>query len=236
MSSAWRRARVSVWVRGVDFEPRPRRRARKRGPNKLERAKLAEIERFRVEGVGRIGELSDREFLMAGLGLYAGDGSKGGNEVAFANSNPDLIAFWCAWFRRFFEPDEARLRVHLYLHEDLDLDVAEDFWAQLTGIPRSQFHKAYRAAPGAHLRRNRHVHGCCHVRYCSRKDHRRLMGLINGLILVSSTSPFPGVAQLAEHRIVNPQAVGSSPTPGAQNSGRTLVGAARFAFWPRVGR
>ncbi|MEM9204083.1 MAG: hypothetical protein AAGC53_20780, partial [Actinomycetota bacterium] len=66
---------VSVWVRDVEFEPQPRRRARKRGPNKLERAKLAEIERCRVEGIERIGTLSEREFLMAGLGLYAGDGA-----------------------------------------------------------------------------------------------------------------------------------------------------------------
>ena len=48
---------VSLWVRNVDFEPRPRRKARKRGPNKLERAKQAEIERFKVEGLQEIGRL-----------------------------------------------------------------------------------------------------------------------------------------------------------------------------------
>ena len=59
---------VSVWVRDVDFEQRPPRRAGKLGPNKLERAKAAEIESFRLSGIAEIGSLSDREFLMAGLG------------------------------------------------------------------------------------------------------------------------------------------------------------------------
>ena len=35
------RGTVSVWVRDIDFEPKPRSRARKLGPNKLERAKAA---------------------------------------------------------------------------------------------------------------------------------------------------------------------------------------------------
>lgn len=98
---------VSRWVREVEFEPNPRRRARKRGPNKLERAKADEIERYHREGRRRIGQLSEREFLMAGLGLYAGDGSKKGGSVSFANSNPAMIAFFCAWFRRFFDIDES---------------------------------------------------------------------------------------------------------------------------------
>lgn len=92
---------VSTWVRDVDFEPSPRRNARRRRPNKLQRAKAEEIERLRVEGIERVGKLTEREFLMAGLGLYAGDGAKSGNEVKFANSNPDLIRLSVIGFARF---------------------------------------------------------------------------------------------------------------------------------------
>jgi len=183
---------VSVWVRDVDFEPRPRRKARRRGPNKLQRAKAAEIERCRVEGMERIGRLTDREFLMAGLGLYAGDGAKGGGEVSFANSNPDMIQFFCAWFRRFFEVDEARLRIHLYLHADLDLERAEVFWSSLSGIPRNQFHKAYRASVDPTMRSNRHEFGCCHVRYGSTLALRQILGMMRAMFLVSSQPDIPG--------------------------------------------
>jgi hypothetical protein len=65
--------------------------------------------------------VSEREFLVAGVALYAGEGSKTDGCVRFANSDPRMIYFYCCWLRRFFTVDESRLRVHLYLHEGLDL-------------------------------------------------------------------------------------------------------------------
>ena len=92
----------------------------------------------------------------------------------------------------FATPDETRLRVHLYLHADLDLDLAEDFWSGLTGIRRSQFHKTYRAASDATIRTNRHVYGCCHVRYGSSLAIRQILGMMEAMLLVSSPIDFPG--------------------------------------------
>ena len=183
---------VSTWVRDVDFVPNPRRKARKRGPNKLQRAKAAEIERFRIEGTERIGQISEREFLMAGLGLYAGDGAKGGSEVAFANSDPSLMSFFSAWLRSFFDVDESRLRIHLYLHDDLDLEAAEVFWSEVCDIPRTQFHKAYRPKAHTTTRTNRHCYGCCHVRYGSTPMIREILGMMRALMLVPSSTGLPG--------------------------------------------
>jgi transcriptional regulator with XRE-family HTH domain len=183
---------VSVWARDVDFEPKSRRRARNRGPNKLQRRKTADIETRRREGIARVGMMSEREFLLAGVGLYAGDGSKSGNEVAFSNSNPELIRFFCLWFRRFFAVGEKRLRIHLYLHDDLDLEAAEEFWSELCAIPRSQFHKTYRARADPTMRTNRHINGCCHVRYGSTAALREIKGMMEGLVLVASLPVLPG--------------------------------------------
>ena len=183
---------VSTWVRDVDFEPNPKRTARKRGPNKLQRAKAAEIERFRIEGIERIGELTDREFLMAGLGLYAGDGAKTGGCLKFANSNPQIIRFFCHWLRRFFDIDEGRLRIRLYLHDDLGLEPAEVFWSTLTGVPRTQFQKPHRPRADATMRSNRHVHGCCHVIYSSTPLLREIIGMMRAVMLVPSRSDIPG--------------------------------------------
>ncbi|MEM9203512.1 MAG: hypothetical protein AAGC53_17845, partial [Actinomycetota bacterium] len=142
----------------------------KRGPNKLERAKLAEIERCRVEGIERIGTLSEREFLMAGLGLYAGDGAKAGRDVKFANSNPDLIRLFCCWLRAFFAPDESRLR------------------SSVTGIPVGQFIRPYRAPADPTRRTAKHIYGCCHVTYSSAPPHRAIMGMLSALALVQYES------------------------------------------------
>jgi len=174
---------VSLWVRDVEFEPRPPvTRGRRRAPNALQRRKQAEIDRLVEEGRSHIGRLSEREFLVAGVALYAGEGSKRDGAVKFANTDPRMVAFYCAWLRRFFEIDEARLRVRLYLHEGLDLAASIAFWSALTSIPPSQFLKPYRAAPDPTIRRAKHVHGCVSIDYSCSATHRSIMGLVIALL------------------------------------------------------
>jgi len=204
---------VSLWVRDVDFVPRPRNRGhRSIKPHPLHVARLAEIERCRIEGSERIGQLSEREFLVLGLALYAGEGSKTRSEISFANSDPRMILTFITWLRRFFDVDESRLRVKLYLHEGLDLERAITFWSDLTEIPANQFTKPYRARADPTIRRTKHVMGCPGIAYRSASMHRRVMGLIEAVLSATALS---GVAQLVERLTVNQDVVGSSPTPGA---------------------
>jgi hypothetical protein len=100
-----------------------------------------------------------------------------------------MIRFFCSWLRDVFEIDETRLRAHVYLHEGLDLDAAEEFWSTATAIPRSQFTKAYRAVPDPAIRRNKHEHGCAYVDYWSAEVHRSIMGLVQALL---SSIDLPG--------------------------------------------
>lgn len=178
---------VSLWVRDVEFDPASRRSAatgrRPRGSDHpLRRRKLAQIERLRVAGIERVGSLSEREFLMAGLGLYAGDGSKGDGQVKLSNSSDLVVGFFCRWLRRFFDIDESRLRVTLYLHQGLDLAAAVTHWSQVTGVPAVQFGKPYRAVPDASIRHNKHVHGCAHVGYGCTRTQREILGLMVALL------------------------------------------------------
>ena len=177
------RSSVSLWVRDVEFTPLPRPpRGRRRSPNALQRRKQAEVDRLVEEGRARVGRLSEREFLVAGIALYAGEGAKRDGAVKFANSDPRMIAFYCAWLRRFFEIDETRLRVRLYLHEGLDLDASVAYWSALTGIPPSQFQKPYRAVPDPTIRHTKHVHGCVSIDYSCSSTHRRIMGFVRALL------------------------------------------------------
>ena len=174
---------VSLWVRDVAFEPRPpATRGRRRAPNALQRRKQAEIDRLVEEGRARIGRLSDREFLVAGVALYAGEGSKGDGSVRFVNSDPRMVALFCSWLRHFYQIDETRLRLSLYLHQGLDLSAAIAYWSALTGIPESQFRKPYRAVPDPSIRRAKHVHGCITVSYSCSTTHRSIMGLVSALL------------------------------------------------------
>ena len=75
------RSSVSLWVRDVEFTPLPRPpRGRRRAPNALQRRKQAEVDRLVEEGRARVGRLSEREFLVAGIALYAGEGCQAATE------------------------------------------------------------------------------------------------------------------------------------------------------------
>jgi hypothetical protein len=171
--------------RGVRSLPRPPR-GRRRAPNALQRRKQAEIARLVEEGRIRIGRLSEREFLVAGVALYAGEGTKRDGAVRFANSDPRMILFFCCWLRRFFDIDESRLRVRLYLHQGLDLPATVAYWSALTASPPSQFVKPYRAVPDPSIRHAKHVHGCVTVSYSCTATHRTVMGLVRALLCDAS--------------------------------------------------
>jgi hypothetical protein len=141
--------------------------------------------------------LGEAAFLAAGVALYAGEGSKSEGKVLFANTDPGMVEFFCGWLRHFFEIDEARMRVRVYLHEGLDLDAAESFWSALTSLPRAQFREPYRAVPDPSIRRNKHARGCVYVYYCCSRTHRQIMGLIRALL---SSNAYSGVAQFGRAR------------------------------------
>ena len=179
---------VSLWVRDIPVEIR-RRKPVARRPHPQHLAKLAEIEECDQRGVERIGVLSDDAFLAAGVALYAGEGSKRDGKVIFANTDADMVSFFCAWLRRFFAIDESRLRVRVYLHDGLDLDAAE------TSGPRSRAFRGcsseapYRAEADPSIRRTKHEHGCVYVDYSCSRTHREIMGLVRALL---SSGAIPG--------------------------------------------
>jgi hypothetical protein len=195
------RSSVSLWVRDVEFDraawearshnnyvtgnhgPRPKRRHRQQIEKELE------IALMRVQGEVRVGELTDQQFLIAGAMLYAGEGSKTDTTVALPNSDPRMITFFLSWLRHFYEIDESRLRVWLYLHEGLDIEAAVSFWSSLTQIPVTQFGKAYRAVPDPSIRRSKHPLGCPRVSYSCARTHRSIMGLVEALLAYPFSIP-----------------------------------------------
>jgi transcriptional regulator with XRE-family HTH domain len=177
------RSSASLWVRDVEFEPKPRQRPVFRNPSSLHLKKLAEIEAADAWARTYVASLSEDAFFAAGIALYAGEGAKGDGEVIFANTDPAMIRFFCTWFRRYFVVDESRLRLRVYLHEGLDLDAAQRFWSDVTAVPLGQFRQGYRAPADSTIRTNKHEHGCAYVRYTCSTTHRRIMGLVRALLI-----------------------------------------------------
>jgi transcriptional regulator with XRE-family HTH domain len=189
---------VSLWTTDVEFDDAAwlERVAIRRTPASMSRRRsrlalrrVQQIEEANRSGKERIGRLTEKEFLVAGLALYAGEGSKSDGKVALANTNPAMLLFFVRWLRHFFAIDESRLRLRLYLHEGLDLEAANAFWSDLTGIPTSQFGKPYRAVADPTIRRSKHVMGCPAVSYNCAPTHRRIMGMMTALL---GSGAFPG--------------------------------------------
>ena len=179
---------VSVWVRDVEFVPKPRNRGHaSHEPHPLHVRKLAEIERCRVEADALIGRLSSRDLTMFCLALYAGEGSKTEGAVSLANTDPILVGLFVRWLRSSFAIDEARLRMKLHLHDDLDLEAATRFWSLVTRVPVAQFTKPSRPPSGPRRTSRRHLNGCATVVYSCSLTHRRVMAMIEA---VSSTFAF----------------------------------------------
>jgi hypothetical protein len=184
------KASVSVWVRDVEFVPRPRNRGHpSHKPHPLTVKKQAEIERCRAEAAATIGQLSERDLTMFCLGLYAGEGSKTRGTIGFANTNPLYLAVMAAWLRTQFDVEESRLRAKVYLHDGLDLDAAESFWSRVLEIPLNQFSKPYRAVADPTRRTSKHANGCATLLYSCSLTHRRVMAMIEA---VTSSFANPG--------------------------------------------
>ncbi|HVE99471.1 MAG TPA: hypothetical protein VNA12_09865 [Mycobacteriales bacterium] len=181
---------VYGWVRDIPGPPRELWRPPvRRTKGALHERKLAEIAECDAWARERVASLSADAFFAAGIALYVGEGSKRDGTVAFANTNAETVRFFCNWLRRHFVVDESRMRVRVYLHADLDLEAAHEFWSSVTAVPVTQFRSSYRAVVDPTLRHNRHERGCVYVRYSCARTHRQIMGLCRALLASAPADP-----------------------------------------------
>jgi hypothetical protein len=183
------RSSVSLWVRDL---PKPKPRHTPEEQRELMRAGLAERYAAREEqrlaakreAAAEIGELSDRELFLVGVGLYWAEGAKSKpyrreERVTFVNSDPDMIRLYLAWLRLLGIGNE-RLVFHVTVHESADVKAAERYWADLAGIRVDDLHKtALKKHNPKTVRKNTgdDYHGCLVVRVRQGAElYRRIEG------------------------------------------------------------
>src|ERR1700683_867266 len=151
---------VSLWVRDLPRQSqRPSPRLSYEQSRELQAAGVARYwaeERVRREAArlaftaraaSEIGEVTDREILIAGAIAYWCEGSKNKpgrprcDRVVFINSDPAMIKF----FMRFLDVvgvDRQSLVFRVQIHETADVVGAESYWLALTRADVSQFRRA----------------------------------------------------------------------------------------------
>ncbi len=144
---------VSLWVRDL---PRPDRlsyeASRQRQADGVARYWAEERQRREADraavstgAANQIGELTDREILIAGAIAYWCEGAKNKpyrrcDRIDFINSDPLMIKF----FLRFLETagiSRDRLVFQISIHETADLVAVQRFWQQTVGIEGAQFNR-----------------------------------------------------------------------------------------------
>jgi len=142
---------VSLWVRDL---ARPARlsyeEGRRRAAEGVRRYWAAERQvqearraAARTAAAAEIGDLAERELIIAGAMAYWCEGTKNkpgrrADRVGFINSDPALIRF----FLRFLEATGTSLSdaiFRVYIHESADVESAQRFWLEVTGASADQF-------------------------------------------------------------------------------------------------
>lgn len=94
-------------------------------------------------GAKLVTNMSGRDILMVGLGLYWGEGYKESNdEMGFTNSNPQMVRFYINWLQ-LSSVSKEDLIFRLSLNNVFTKKEKEikNFWIKYLGIKQSQFSK-----------------------------------------------------------------------------------------------
>lgn len=147
------KASVSVWVREIKLTNKQKQKITAKGVSvevveRRRTTRLLRTEKRRdfvmQSAANMLGKLTKRDLWIAGTALYWGEGSKTNKGAArVANSDPAVIALMMRYFRVVCGVSEAKFRGHVHTFSHLNADRAEQYWSEVSGIPRSQFYKTY---------------------------------------------------------------------------------------------
>ncbi|MGH3166720.1 MAG: hypothetical protein ACRDN0_12625 [Trebonia sp.] len=141
---------VSLWVRDLPTPPRFLPEENKKRAVEGHRRYWEKERRIREDqrssdmatAAAEIGDLTDRELLIAGAIAYWCEGAKPRphERIAFVNSDPGLISL----FLRFLDTvgvSQEDVTFGVQIHETADVEAAERYWRETAGATADQFTK-----------------------------------------------------------------------------------------------
>jgi hypothetical protein len=138
----------------------------------------------------QLGELTDREIILAGAIAYWCEGTKSkphriAQGVSFINSDPALIRLFLNFLDKA-EVSRQRLRYRVHIHESADADAAARYWASVTAASPDQFNRpVIKHHTPLTLRQddNKDYHGCLQVSVTrSNSLYRTIAGWAHGVM------------------------------------------------------
>ncbi len=167
---------LSYWLKDMPLSPERIRELRDVNPQRIEnyRNTMRKKKEARLEDVFKkvskdIKKLSKREFYIAGLFLYWGEGGKTKeSEISMSNTDPAVLKFFIKWIE-VLGSEKSRLKVRIQIYKDMDEAKEIKFWLKELGLKKGQFRKTYiKKTNRLSNYKHRFSHGTCNIHLCNR--------------------------------------------------------------------
>ena len=183
---------LSYWIRDIELTSSQREKIDKDAKAKRIESYIKTTKKRRKKFIQNyydiaqqeLGSLGTRDFLMAGLFLYLGEGSKSDwSQVCISNSDPTIIRFATFWFTKILGIKKEDIRVALHLYKDMNIEQELKFWRQVTGATKKQFWKPYiKKTSSQKINHPTFGHGTCKIYYGSAKLKNEIMAKIRVIL------------------------------------------------------
>lgn len=185
------RTTLSRWCKDIELTPEQIASRGKRYASRLKGAKANQVKRdkeirnIQANAKKEAHTLTDYEFKIAGAALYWAEGDKAKKDIAFSNSNPEMIRFIIKWLREICDVPKEKIRAALYLHTGLDEDEMKKYWSRIANVPSVQFGKTIFKQEGSASRKySKHRYkGTISIRISNRNLKHKISSWIEQLSL-----------------------------------------------------
>lgn len=187
---------MSDWLKELPYKPSKEvieriGLARATSAQNRHQVKVDSIIKAKNEAYEEIGEISNRDLKLLGIGLYLGEGSKMHENVRIVNSDPEIILLAIKWFNVICGVSLENIAITIHIYPDVDENIAKKYWSNLTNVPLSQFRQTqvdYRTDKTS-KKKHKLSYGTAHLQIVTRGDkrlgvflHRKIIGWIEKVI------------------------------------------------------
>jgi transcriptional regulator with XRE-family HTH domain len=155
---------VSRWVRDIELTPEHAAALRDANPiynrqrsGTARSSANARARRVAAQQAGaRLAQAGD-PLHQHGCMLYWAEGARSRNQLAFTNSDPEMVELFVHFLRRCYGVSDERiaLRVNVHLGNGLTLEEIEAWWLQRLGLPPGSLRRAMVNRPSRISQRKR---------------------------------------------------------------------------------
>lgn len=165
---------LSLWLRDYPLPEERIRELRDWNEKRIERyretkrkKKEKRLKEFYSQQKKVIFPFNRRELFLTGLFLYWGEGGKTiPTNLSMSNTDPSIIKFFIMWLNKSLNIPKKKLKVHLHLYNDMNIDEKTKYWSNILQIPIKQFTRPYIKKTSSKRINHKGTfgHGTCNIR------------------------------------------------------------------------